>query len=165
MQTQKSRHFSRAAYTTTQSHDSPIDKVLHRLEEVKSTSPGKWIAKCPAHDDRRPSLSIKEAEDHKVLLKCWSGCGAAEIVNALGLSLSDLFPQDRRNLSDHGTGPMRRVWEYRDALTGAAHEMTVALLILADIAKGVTPDAETMDRLALAETRIADAARIAGGVQ
>jgi len=165
MRTQKSRPFSRAAYATTQSHDTPIDKVLHRLEKLKSTGPDRWIAKCPAHDDRRPSLSIKEAEDHKVLLKCWTGCSAAEIVAALGLSLADLFPGDRRNLADHGTGPMRRPWEFKDALQGVAHEVTVALLILADIAKGETPDAETMERLALAETRIADALRIAGGVQ
>jgi hypothetical protein len=131
---------------------------------VKRTGPGKWIAKCPAHDDRRPSLSVKEADDGKVLLHCWSGCGAAEIVNALGLSLADLFPGDRHSLAEHGTGPMRRPWEYRDALTGAAHEMTIALLILAAIARGEQPDAETLERLAQAEQRVSDAARIAGGV-
>jgi len=165
MQTQKSRPGSGTAYDNARSYGSPIDKVLHRLEKVKRTGPDRWIAKCPAHDDRRPSLSIKEAEDHKVLLKCWTGCSAAEIVAALGLSLADLFPHDRRSLAAPGTGPMRRPWEFKDALQGVAHEVTVALLILADIAKGETPDAETMERLALAETRIADALRIAGGVQ
>jgi hypothetical protein len=165
MQAQKSRTRAGAAYDNARPYDSPIDKVLHRLEKAKSTAPGKWVAKCPAHDDRRPSLSIREADDHRVLLKCWTGCGAAEIVNALGLSLSDLFPHDRRNLSDHGTGPMRRVWEYRDALTGAAHEMTVALLILAAVARGEQVDAEALERLAQAEERISDAARLAGGVQ
>jgi DNA primase len=165
MPTQKSRPGAGTAYATTQSHDSPIDKVLHGLGGVKRTGPGKWIARCPAHDDRRPSLSIREAEDHKVLLKCWSGCGAAEIVNALGLSLSDLFPQDRRNLSEHSTGPTRRPWEFKDALQGIAHEATVARLILEDARNGRPLDAETLDRLALAEERISDAARIAGGVQ
>ena len=165
MQTQKSRPAEGTAYAVARPNNNPIDTVLHRLEKVKRTGPDRWIAKCPAHDDRRPSLSIREAEDHKVLLKCWTGCSAAEIVAALGLSLADLFPHDRRSLAAHGTGPMRRPWEFEDALRGVAHEVTVALLILADIAKGETPDAEALDRLALAETRISDAARIAGGVQ
>jgi len=165
MQTQKSRPAGGTAYAVARPNDNPIDTVLHRLEKVKRTGPDRWIAKCPAHDDRRPSLSIREAEDHKVLLHCWSGCSAAEVVTALGLSLSDLFPGDRRSLAAPGTGPMRRPWEFEDALRGVAHEVTVALLILADIAKGETPDAEALDRLALAETRISDAARIAGGVQ
>jgi hypothetical protein len=164
MQTQKSRPAGGAAYDNARPYDSPIDKVLHRLEEVKSTGPGKWKALCPAHDDKRPSLSIKEAEDHKVLLKCWSGCGASEIVAALGLSMSDLFLGDRRNLSEHGAGPMRRPWEYRDALQGVALETLVARLIVEEARKGHPLDAEALDRLALAEERISDAARIAGVV-
>lgn len=114
MQTQKSRP-ARTAYDNARPYDKPIDKVLSSLESVKKTAPDKWIARCPAHDDRRPSLSIREAEDGKVLLKCWSGCGAGEIVNALGLSLADLFPGDRYSVTN--TGPMRKPFGYRDALT------------------------------------------------
>ena len=158
-----------ARFRTTHQPDagnrSPIDRMLHRLEKVKSTGPGKWQALCPAHDDKRPSLSIKEADDHKVLLKCWSGCGAAEIVNALGLSLADLFPGDRRSLKDHGTSPMRRPFDYRDALTGIAHEATVIRLIASAINSGQEMDVESLTRLAQAEERVVDALRIAGGVQ
>ena len=136
------------------SNDTPIDRVLHRLEKVKRTAPDKWVALCPAHDDHRPSLSIKEAEDGRVLLKCWSGCGAAEIVSALGLSLADLFPGDQRSLSDHGTGPMRRPFDYRDALQGIAHETLVARLIIEAANTGQEMDAGSLDRLALAEVRI-----------
>ena len=166
MQTQKSRPGAgTASATTSRSNDNPIDAVLHRLEKVKSTGPGKWIALCPAHDDKRPSLSIKEAEDGCALLKCWTGCGAAEIVSALGLSLADLFPGDRRSLHQHGTGPMRRPFDYRDALTGIAHETLVARLIIEAVNSGEDVDADALDRLALAETRISDALAAAGGVQ
>ena len=165
MQTQKSRPTGGAAYDNTPSHDSPVDRLLHRLDRVKSTGPGKWQALCPAHDDKRPSLSIKEADDGRVLLKCWTGCGAAEIVSALGLSLADLFTGDQRSLSDHGTGPMRRPFDYRDALQGIAHEATVARLIVEAVNRGEEMDAESLDRLALAEERIDDALRAAGGVQ
>ena len=166
MQPQKSRPGAgTASATTSRSHDNPIDAVLHRLEKVKSTGPGKWQALCPAHDDKRPSLSIKEADDGRVLLKCWTGCGAAEITSALGLSLADLFPGDRRSLHQHGTGPMRRPFDYRDALTGIAHETLVARLIIEAVKSGEDVDADALDRLALAETRISDALAAAGGVQ
>ncbi|MGC8592348.1 hypothetical protein [Acidithiobacillus sp.] len=163
MQTQKSRPGAGTAYDNTRAHDSPIDRVLSRLDRVKSTGPGKWQALCPAHDDKRPSLSVKEADDGKVLLKCWTGCGAAEIVNALGLSLSDLFPGDRYTVTN--TGPMRRPFDYRDALAGIAHETLVARLIVESIRDGRPIDTETAERLALAEERISDALRAAGGVQ
>ena len=145
--------------------ERPIDQILSRLDRVKQTGPDRWLALCPVHDDRRPSLSIREADDGKVLLKCWTGCGAAEIVNALGLSLADLFPGDRRSLKDHGTGPMRRPFDYRDALQGIAHEATVARLIVEAVNSGQEMDVESLDRLALAEERIDDALRAAGGVQ
>jgi DNA primase (bacterial type) len=164
MQTQKSRP-AQAASDNARLNDSPIDTVLHRLDRVKRTAPDKWVALCPAHDDRRPSLSIREAEDHRVLLKCWSGCGAAEIVNALGLSLADLFPGDRRSLHQHGTEPMRKPFDYRDALQGIAHEATVARLIVAAVNRGDEIDADSLDRLALAEERISDALQAAGGAQ
>jgi hypothetical protein len=48
------------------------------------------MARCPSHPDKNPSLSIKEEND-RILLTCWAGCAAAEIVKALGLHLKDLF--------------------------------------------------------------------------
>jgi putative DNA primase/helicase len=42
-----------------------------------------WTARCPAHDDRTPSLSIRDAEDNKVLVHCHAGCGQERVVTAL----------------------------------------------------------------------------------
>ena len=145
--------------------ESPISNVLSRLHKVKRTGGDKWQALCPAHDDKRPSLSIREAEDGKVLLKCWSGCGIAEVVSALGLSLADLFPGDQRSLGNHCAGPMRRPFDYRDALTGIAHEATVARIIVEAVNHGEEMDAKSLARLALAEERIDAALRAVGGVQ
>lgn len=72
----------------------PISRVLERLEAAKPAGQGKWQAECPAHDDRRPSLSISEGKDGRVLLKCWVGCSVEAIVAALGLKLADLFDDD-----------------------------------------------------------------------
>jgi hypothetical protein len=80
----------------------PITKVLERLSKVKQRKPDQWMACCPAHDDRDPSLSIKEAHDGKVLLHCWSGCTADDIVAAIGLELSDLFEESDYTPNDPG---------------------------------------------------------------
>jgi putative DNA primase/helicase len=42
-----------------------------------------WMARCPAHDDLRPSLSIRDADDNNVLLHCHAGCGQAQVIEAL----------------------------------------------------------------------------------
>ena len=68
------------------------DILLSRLDGVKRTGPGRYLARCPAHEDRRASLSIRETEDEKTLIHCFAGCCVHEIVSAAGLELSDLFP-------------------------------------------------------------------------
>ena len=70
----------------------PINLLLDRLSYIKQTRPDRWQARCPAHDDRSPSLAITETSDGTILLKCWAGCSAADIVGAVGLQLKDLFP-------------------------------------------------------------------------
>lgn len=72
---------------------SNIDNLLSRLEKVKSTARYKWIACCPAHADKRPSLAVKLTDDDKILLKCWTGCDVESIVSSIGLTLSDLMPE------------------------------------------------------------------------
>lgn len=73
-----------------------LDKVLNRLEKVKSAGADKWKACCPAHDDKHPSLAISETSEGIVLLKCWAGCTTKEIVAVIGLELRDLFPGDKQ---------------------------------------------------------------------
>jgi CHC2 zinc finger len=75
--------------------NTPVDHVLSHLQGVRRSGAG-WMAKCPHHDDRQPSLSIKEADDGKVLLHCHRGCGTADIVMSVGLSFGDLFPPGSR---------------------------------------------------------------------
>ena len=67
-----------------------VAEIIDRLDARHN---GKtWIARCPAHDDRTPSLSINEGRDGCILLNCHAGCETEKIVAALGLKLSDLFP-------------------------------------------------------------------------
>src|SRR5687768_16557700 len=66
--------------------------LIHRLDGVRETGPGRWVAKCPAHDDESPSLSLRELEDGRVLVHDFGGCAAIDVVEAVGLRMSDLFP-------------------------------------------------------------------------
>lgn len=67
-----------------------VENVLGRLERVKRNGTG-WMARCPAHEDRNPSLAISEGEGGRALLYCHAGCQTAAILAALGLSEGDLF--------------------------------------------------------------------------
>lgn len=68
----------------------PIELFLSLLCGVKKSGAG-FMACCPAHDDRSPSLSVKEGDDGRVLLHCFAGCTFYEVIESLGLSPSDLF--------------------------------------------------------------------------
>jgi hypothetical protein len=57
-----------------------------------------WLAKCPAHDNHVPSLSIDEGKDGRVLLKCHAGCNYEDILAASGLTKKDLFPDSASRL-------------------------------------------------------------------
>jgi hypothetical protein len=87
------------------------ETLLSRLDKVRKTEAGRWIAKCPAHGDRTPSLSIRELGDGRVLVHCFSGCSAPDVMAAVGLEMGDLFPEpigDRK--------PERRAFSATDAL-------------------------------------------------
>ena len=70
------------------------EELLHDLDVVRPRGPGKWSARCPAHPDRSPSLSIREGDDGRLLLHCFAGCTLGEICGALGLPIKDLFKEN-----------------------------------------------------------------------
>jgi hypothetical protein len=80
---------------------SPLQVVLGRLDRVRRSGDG-FMARCPAHEDRTPSLSIKETDEGTVLVHCFAGCRPEEVAGAIGLNLAALFS------SKSGTELMRR---------------------------------------------------------
>jgi hypothetical protein len=89
-----------------------LDRVLSRLQGVRRHG-SRWAARCPAHEDRHPSLSVRLGRDGAVLLHCFVGCSIEAIVGALDLRMSDLFPEQRglprslREDGDRGTAERR----------------------------------------------------------
>lgn len=68
-----------------------LDKIEAKTGARPKKGNGGYIARCPAHDDRNPSLSISEGNGGKVLLHCFAGCTIDEICKACDLNVSDLF--------------------------------------------------------------------------
>jgi len=66
--------------------------LITRLTGVRNTGPDRWVAKCPAHEDRSPSLSLPDREG-RVLLHCFGGCGRGAVLGAVGLRFSDIMPE------------------------------------------------------------------------
>ena len=101
-----------------------VDEILGRLEKVKrhtsETSGVYWMARCTAHDDHNPSLSISEGADGRILLKCHAGCATESVLAALGLQARDLFAEANGN-GGNGNGaewtphgPVVAIYDYVD---------------------------------------------------
>ena len=101
---------------------------------------GRWrgntgTARCPAHDDHNPSLSVSEGKDGKLLVHCHAGCGQTEVIEALtaqglwpkhadqpvqhascsrGMSRAAPASASEPNFTHPDLGKPSRTWEYRD---------------------------------------------------
>ena len=78
---------------------SPTERILGALKD-RGNNPTRnargWTSRCPAHDDRRPSLSIAEGEEGRALVRCHAGCTADAICAEIGLRVSELMPIGQR---------------------------------------------------------------------
>lgn len=82
----------------------PLRTVHDALENAGCDPRGplhKFTARCPAHEDRRPSLSVAEGADGRAVLYCFAGCDVRDIIAALGLGWQDLFREGHRNGRPH----------------------------------------------------------------
>jgi len=76
----------------TKPTDVSLQEFLSRVNQVKYIGSNKYMAECPAHQDKEPSLSITTGDDGRVLVKCFAGCSTEAIVEAIGIEMKDLFP-------------------------------------------------------------------------
>src|SRR5687767_1020977 len=86
--------------------NEPLRRVLNELDGVKQTGATQWVALCPSHSDRKPSLSISIGDSGKVLIHCQAGCETDEILAELDLTMADLFP--------HKSSKIVATYDYRD---------------------------------------------------
>jgi hypothetical protein len=70
-----------------------LDRLLARLHKVKRSGQQNWVACCPAHDDSRPSLCLRQLSDGRILVHCFADCAVSDVLAAVGMDMTDLFPQ------------------------------------------------------------------------
>ena len=134
-----------------------IERLLVVLKGVRQTGPGRYMARCPAHDDHSPSLSLRETDDGRILIHCYAGCGAAAVMESVGLTLRDLMPESRGEVRASAA-----LLDARDALLGLAESVAILTTIVGDIADGRSVSKGDADLFAVHAGVILDAARRCG---
>ena len=69
-----------------------INKLHSLLKRPTPINNGRFNSLCPAHEDKSPSLSVAMLNDGRILIHCHAGCAPVEVMSAIGLSMTDLFP-------------------------------------------------------------------------
>lgn len=135
-----------------------LEVLLSRLKKVRKNGKD-YLACCPAHQDKSPSLTIAEKADGKVLIHCFAGCSPAEIVAAVGMNLSELMPESLRH---HGKKEPRPFNPYH-VMAALADDLTVALLLAKDVQRGIKLTESESLIMAKIIGRVSMAIALAGG--
>ena len=93
-----------------------VREFLGKLEGVRRSGDG-WVAKCPVrghgngNGDQRPSLSVSQAADGRILAKCHAGCPTERVIEVMGFSMVDLFPESPNG---NGHAEIAATYDYED---------------------------------------------------
>jgi len=136
-----------------------IDTLLSRLDGVRKRTGDQWSARCPAHEDKSPSLSVRELPDGRVLLRCFADCDVRNVLAAIGMDLADLFP-DTPAHRVVGSGPLarRRLLSAGQALQLLEFETLLVYVAANNLASGHALKPEDLARLNVAARRIGELA-------
>lgn len=99
--------------------------ILPRLDMVKKVGAG-FAARCPAHEDKSPSLSLGYGSKQPVVLNCHARCDSGDILKAIGLEWKDLSePREAKGDGDTWTpaGPAVAVYDYTDEHGNIAYQV------------------------------------------
>lgn len=101
-----------------------VEVLLSRLDSVRPSGQSRWLAKCPAHQDKSPSLSVCD-RDGIILLHCFALCETADVLAAVGLSFSDLYPKP---VGRHYAPRRSRLYRSDDLLRLIARESMIVAI-------------------------------------
>lgn len=143
-------------------HPGGVDTLLARLDnKVQQTGPGRWLACCPAHDDRSPSLSIRELDDGRVLIHCFTGCSTGDVLAAVGMEFCDLYPANSWSIGH--ANPERRPFNATDVLKAISMEVAVIAAAGGSMQEQRLLSNDDWERLALAVNRLHSALTLIDG--
>lgn len=134
-----------------------LNMLLSSLHKVTHTGKDRWKACCPAHDDKSPSLAIRDA-DGRILLHCFGGCSTEAVLSAVGLTFADLMPEQAKG---HHKPKERKPFYAGDILQIMAFEAKIVYLCAADVATDKPLNEQGRARLLLAASRLSRACEVA----
>lgn len=130
-------------------------EFLSRLQKVRKVGSDSWVACCPAHEDKHPSMTVTEV-DERLLIHCFAGCGIDEIVGAVGMDLADLFPEKQGKRK-------RGKFDPYAVLRAVDQELDIILIVCSDIINCNGCSDEDFQRLRTAVERVKKGKRLACG--
>lgn len=138
---------------------SKLNTLLNHLEHVDKRG-DKYRAKCPSHEGKSTaSLAITEKDDGRILIHCFGGCDTSEVLSAIGLGLTDLFPG---RLTHKATPEQRRKWkqdalhrDWAEFVKDLVAESRIVYVANLQLCTGQALNSEDSARLKLAMERIA----------
>lgn len=143
-----------------------LAKIIQRLDKVQRRG-RQYIARCPAHEDRTPSLSLAETSQGMVLLHCFAGCEPAKVLHAIGLTLADLYPDygGDVHLYESLERQKRQARLHRQRKAGIDREVTIRAEAAWNRATGHPLTSHDLERERHAEQRIQTWEKIYGPVE
>jgi len=132
-----------------------INDFLSYFEKSYRSGKDEYQCLCPAHNDKTASLSIKNLPDERILIHCFAGCAANDILGAVGLSFDDIVT---KRLGDFK--PVSKPFNPYAVLKAISNETLLVALAGLEVANGKTLPQEDKDRLMIAVNRLREAYQI-----
>lgn len=105
-------------------------------------------------------MSVRETADGTVLIKCFAGCGALDIIKKVGMRPGDLFPKEyRAPITQRGAAKPNHWHARQDAMKAVMKETMLVALVASDIAEGRRVSEQDCDRCVQAVDKITEALR------
>jgi hypothetical protein len=138
---------------------SALETLLSRLTKVKGKRDS-WTACCPAHEDKSPSLAVRQIDDGRILMHCFADCSIQSIMAAIGMDVGDLFPPDeKRQFYTDPMKPMKVSFYATDLMRIINFESTILQIAAFDVSEGKSLSDNDRKRVRLAHERITEAMR------
>lgn len=138
---------------------SKLDNLLSRLTKVKKTGKDSFIACCPAHQDKSPSMTIREVEEGKLLIHCFAECSVENIIGAIGLDFADIMPD---KVDDVIRKSRKIPFSPADVLACVKADAGYLYLIMCELDKGNIFTQDQILKAKKAAARIYSAAELGG---
>lgn len=130
--------------TPPKSSCAPLNLLLERHPDARKCRE-KYIARCRAHADSSPSLSLSCGKDGRALVHCFAGCKPCDVLAAVGLEMRDLFPDSDKPRTKRGPNK-----------AAVAHERCIVAIGISLLTQGISLPASDLERLETAHRRLAE---------